>query len=85
MCQKQKPSLAEVTTAAVQKEDIETILGLLEPWSQEEEAASPLKALHLLAGAMDGEDVVLNIDSDHIVETENTLYQCFVLVFKMVF
>lgn len=73
MCQKQKPSLAEATTAAVQNENIQSIVGLLEPWSQAEEAASPLKALHLLAGAMDGEEVVLGIDTDHIPEAKEHL------------
>lgn len=58
MCQKQKPSLAEATTTDVEKEDIQSILDLLEPESQQEEAASPLKALHLVAGAMDGERVL---------------------------
>lgn len=66
MCQKQTPSLADAATTAVQKDNIQTILGLLEPWTQAEEATSPLKALHLLAGAMDGEEVVLNIESGQV-------------------
>lgn len=77
MCQKQKPSLAEATTAAVQKENIQSILGLLEPRSQAEEAVSTLNALHLLAGAMDGEEVVPSIDSGHILKILNTTLSLF--------
>lgn len=84
MCQKQKPSLAEAETAAAQKENIQTILGLVEPWSQAEEATSPLKALHLLAGAMNGEEVMLNIASGQILKThtQKKSYQRFL---KMAF
>lgn len=74
MCQKQKPTLAEAETTAVQKENIQTILGLLVPWSQAEEATSPLKALHLLAGAMNGEEVMVNIDDGHILKTQKNLF-----------
>lgn len=53
MCQNRKPSLAEAATTDAQRENIQAIVGLLEESSQAEEATSALKALHLLAGAMD--------------------------------
>lgn len=59
MCQNRKPSLAEAATTDAQRENIQAIVGLLEESSQAEEATSALKALHLLAGAMDGEQALL--------------------------
>lgn len=59
MCLKKSPSLAKLTTTDSQKENIQTILGLLEQSAQGDQDTAALKALHLVAGAMNGEEVVL--------------------------
>lgn len=59
MCLNKSPSLAELTTTDSQKENIQAILGLLEQSAQEHKDTAALKALHLVAGAIDGEEAVL--------------------------
>lgn len=51
-----KPSLTEAATTDVQKENIQAILALVEQSSEGDEAKSSVKAHHLLAGALDGEE-----------------------------
>lgn len=59
MCLNKSSSLAELATTDSQKENIQAIVGLLEQSAQGDQDTAVLKALHLVAGAMDGEEAVL--------------------------
>lgn len=59
MCLNKSPSLAELATTDSQKENIQAIVGLLEQSAQGDQDTAVLKALHLVVGAMDGEEAVL--------------------------
>lgn len=59
MCLNKSPSPAELATTDSQEENIQAILGLLEQSEQGDHDTAALKALHLVVGAVNGEEAVL--------------------------